>query len=145
MVAIPPIFTFPEKPNGYMYLGLAELSEYSYRRTVTSLVIAFDIPSVSKSHLLFSRENGMEFMVFIPPIFAFSEEIKCFHLYISLVELAASSNLYTVFSLVIRFEISLVFSHLAPPRTAYVAHPHLYVTLWPPVFGCGRLSQGLHL
>ena len=49
-------------------------------------------------------------MVIIPPIFTSEGKTKWFHLYISLAELAANSNLYIVVSFVVQFEISLVFS-----------------------------------
>ena len=48
--------------------------------------------------------------VAIPQIFTSDGKTESFHLYISLAELAASSNLYIVVSLVIQFEISIVFS-----------------------------------
>jgi len=115
MVAISPIFTFPEKNEWlHLYIGLAEIAAYSNKRIVASLVVEFEIPLVFKKPFGFSFSwKWHRIMVLIPPIFAFPEQIKWFHLYISLVELAVSSNLYIVVSLVIQFEISLVFkSHL---------------------------------
>jgi len=49
-------------------------------------------------------------MFVILPIFTSDGKTECSHLYISLAELAANSNLYILVSLVIEFEISLVFS-----------------------------------
>ena len=48
-------------------------------------------------------------MVVIPPIFTSDGKMECSHLYIKVIELAANSNVYIVASLVIQFEISLVF------------------------------------
>ena len=49
-------------------------------------------------------------MFIIPPIFTSDGMTECSYLFISLAELAANSNLYIVVSLVIEFEISVVFS-----------------------------------
>ena len=49
-------------------------------------------------------------MVAIPPIFTSGGKTECFHLYINLAELVASSNLYIVVSSVIQFDISSAFS-----------------------------------
>ena len=115
MVAISPIFTFPEKNEWlHLYIGLAEIAAYYNRRIIDSLVVEFEIPLVFKNTFGFSfswKWHGI--MVLIPPIFAFPEQTKWFHLYINLVKLAASSNLYIAVSLVIQFDISLLFkSHL---------------------------------
>ena len=48
--------------------------------------------------------------VAIPQIFTSYGMTELFYLYISLAELAASSNLYIVVSLVTQFETSIVFS-----------------------------------